>query len=214
MIRFRKLDAFAAVNVALFSLLGAARYHARFIAYRGSEHIEEFFLYAIVLLVVVLLVWWHFRRYDFGSALLIALQVGILMHFAGAFVQIDGGRLYDAHLLGVRYDKYVHLVNAFNTTMVAARLFEIKGLQFDTFNRCVLVLGVLGLGGLVELVEYLVLLTVPGAGVGGYDNNMQDLAANLVGALSYQAVQPFWVVLRGIPRGFSPHPEQARHSEQ
>jgi hypothetical protein len=40
---------------------------------------------------------------------------------------------------------------------------------------------VLGLGTLVEIVEYLVTLTVSVNGVGGYDNNMQDLISNLIG---------------------------------
>jgi hypothetical protein len=41
---------------------------------------------------------------------------------------------------------------------------------------------VLGLGAVIEIVEYVVVLTVPRNGVGGYDNNMQDLIANLCGA--------------------------------
>ena len=49
------------------------------------------------------------------------------------------------------------------------------------FSGLAVLLVVLGLGAVVEIVEYLVMLTVPNAGVGGYDNNMQDLIGNLLG---------------------------------
>jgi hypothetical protein len=40
---------------------------------------------------------------------------------------------------------------------------------------------VLGLGAMVEMFEYIVTRHLPQNGVGGYDNNMQDLIANFVG---------------------------------
>lgn len=36
---------------------------------------------------------------------------------------------------------------------------------------------------MVEIVEYLVTLTVVNNGVGGYDNNTQDMIANLAGSI-------------------------------
>lgn len=183
----RKLDTFAAFNAVLFLLLCVFRYHARFVAYRGAEHIEEFFIYAGAILVGIGVLWWRFRTRSFDGALLVLLEAGILMHFAGAFVPIEGGRLYDAHLLGVRYDKYVHLVNAFAVTALVMRLFRVQGIAASATNGVFLVLVVLGLGALVEIVEYLVVLTVPNNGVGDYDNNMQDLIANVAGVSAWLA---------------------------
>ena len=37
----RKIDLFVGVNLALFLILCVFRYHARFIEYRGAEHIER-----------------------------------------------------------------------------------------------------------------------------------------------------------------------------
>jgi len=37
----------------------------------------------------------------------------------------------------------------------------------------------------VEVIEYFVCATIPGNGVGSYDNNMQDLAANFLGGSLY-----------------------------
>ena len=178
----KKFDLFAAVNLLLFLVLCVFRYYARFIEYRGIEHIEEFFIYAGVILFGILILWTVFRHYTIDPVVLIFLQVGIVMHFCGAFVLIDGGRLYDASLLGIRYDKYVHFVNAFAATALVARLFQIQHIPLTRVNRLFVLLVVLGLGAVIEIVEYVVVLTVPRNGVGGYDNNMQDLIANLCGA--------------------------------
>jgi hypothetical protein len=48
---------------------------------------------------------------------------------------------------------------------------------------------VLGLGAVVEIVEYFVVLTVAHQGVGDYHNNLQDLVANLVGASTHLLVR-------------------------
>ena len=90
----KKFDLFAAVNLLLFLVLCVFRYYARFIEYRGIEHIEEFFIYAGVILFGILTLWTVFRHYTIDPVVLIFLQVGIVMHFCGAFVLIDGGRLY------------------------------------------------------------------------------------------------------------------------
>jgi hypothetical protein len=181
----RKIDVFAGVNSLLFLILCVFRYHARFIEYRGAGHIEEFFIYAGIILAGILFLWWTFRDHAFDTSVLVLLQAGILMHFAGAFVPIEAGRLYDAHLFGIRYDKYVHVVNAFAVAFLMGRLFQIQGIPLTWLNAILLVLAVLGLGAIVEMVEYAVVLTVESNGVGGYDNNMQDLLGNLCGSVIY-----------------------------
>lgn len=191
-----RIDLFAALNLLLFLLLCVFRYHARFIQYRGAEHIEEFFIYATVIVAGIGLLWAVFRRYAFDPVILTCLQVGIVMHFCGAFVQIDGGRLYDAHLLGLRWDKWVHFVNAFAAAALMSRLFEIQHIALTTVNRVFVLLTVLGLGAVIEIVEYGVVLTVPRQGVGDYDNNMQDLIANLCGATAHLV----WASLRAARR--------------
>ncbi len=181
----KKIDLFVGVNLMLFLILCVFRYYARFIEYRGAEHLEEFFIYAAVIIAGVILLWLVFRHYRFDPVILMCLQTGIVMHFCGAFVLIDGGRLYDAHLLGIRYDKYVHFVNAFAATALIARLFEIQHIALTRVNRVFVLLVVLGLGAIIEIVEYGVVLTVPRNGVGDYDNNLQDLVSNLCGAIGY-----------------------------
>lgn len=196
----KPIDVFAGFNLLLFLVVAVFRYYARFIEYRGIEHIEEFFLYAVVILGWVVALWLVFRRYEFDTGILMLVEVGILMHFAGAFVRIDGGRLYDAHLLGIRFDKYVHFVNAFAAALLISRLFRIQQIALTRVNSVFVALVVLGLGGIVEIVEYLVLVTVPNTGVGGYDNNMQDLIANLCGSLSFLLLRPVYAAYRARAR--------------
>ena len=187
----KKIDVFAALNLGLFLVLGVFRYYyARFIEYREIEHIEEFFLYAVVILGAIVVLWWFFRQHRFDAGILILLELGIVMHFSGTLVLIDGGRLYDAQVLGIRYDKYVHFVNTFTTTLLVSRLFEMQRIAFTLVNRVFLLMVVLGLGGLFEIVEYVAVQTFSINGVGGYDNNMQDLIANLCGSLSFLILSP------------------------
>lgn len=185
----RKLDLFFAVNIAGFLALCVLRYHDRFVAYRGAGHLEEFLLYALVILTGILVLWRSFRLQDFSTLTLGLVEVGILMHFAGALVSVGEGRLYDVHLLGIRYDKYVHLTNAFTVAMLVTWVLRLRGIRPDPLNRLLAVLVVLGLGAIVEIVEYGVVLTIPGNGVGDYHNNMQDLVANLAGATAFVAVE-------------------------
>jgi len=194
-----RIDLFAAVNAALFLVLCVFRYHARFLEYVGADHIREFFLYAAVIFTGIVVLWRSFRSCHFDLSLLILLQIGILMHFCGAFLLIDGGRLYDAHILGVRYDKYVHLVNAFSATFLVGRVFQIQNIAPTWINTIVLVFVVMGMGALIEVVEYVVVLTVPNNLVGGYDNNMQDLMANTCGSLSFLAGRALLLKARQLP---------------
>ena len=66
-----------------------------------------------------------------------------------------------------------------------SRLFRIQKIPLTRVNNVFVVLVVLGLGGVIEIVEYIVVLTVPAKGVGGYDKNMQDLMANVLGATGF-----------------------------
>jgi uncharacterized membrane protein YjdF len=103
-------------------------------------------------------------------------------------------------VLGIQYDKYVHFVNAFSTTLLMSRLFQIQGIVLTRVNSLLMMLVVLGLGAVVEIVEYVVVLTVPSNGVGGYDNNMQDLMANFCGSLGFVLLRPAVSRLQGAIR--------------
>lgn len=187
-LKIRNTDVFAGINTVLFVVMCIAVYYDRFLRYRGLGNLHEFVIYAGVILSLIAIAWLYFRQFEFRNSLLVLVQFGILVHFAGAFVPLDGGRLYDAYVLGVRYDKYVHFFNAFVAAVVVSHVFDLVRAHLPFIRALAVLLVVLGLGALVEIVEYLVMLTVPDAGVGGYDNNMQDLIGNLLGGLLFVAV--------------------------
>jgi uncharacterized membrane protein YjdF len=179
--RVRNTDVFAGINAALFVIMCIAVYYDRFLQYRGRGNLHEFAIYAGVILSLIAIAWLYFRQFHFRNSMLALVQVGILVHFAGAFVPLDGGRLYDAYIFGIRYDKYVHFYNAFVAAVVVGHVFDRVRAHLPFVRGLAVLLIVLGLGAVVEILEYLVMLTVPNAGVGGYDNNMQDLIGNLLG---------------------------------
>lgn len=174
-------DVFVGVNAAFFAFMCATVYRARFVAYFGEDRLEEFFLYAILIICAIAGLWGQFRKIPLSPAVLIMVEIGILIHFTGGLVFIDGKRLYDHYFLGMRYDKYVHLVNAFAVVLLVQNLFILSKLKLRHLRDFIVLFVVLGLGAMVEMFEYIVTRHLPQNGVGGYDNNMQDLIANVVG---------------------------------
>lgn len=186
-LRLRNCDLFAAVNMVLFMVMGGVVYLQRFLVYRGPGNLNEFFVYACAIGAVILVAWLSLRQTNYPARLYIVTQAGILAHFAGAFVSIGGQRLYDCQILGLGYDKFVHMFNAAVGASLIAHLFEAVPLR-PWLKAVVVLMIVLGAGAVVEILEFMVSLTIPNAGVGDYNNNMGDLVANAVGAAAYLAV--------------------------
>lgn len=167
-------------------------YHDRFIQFRGTGNLFEFYVYALFIIGLILIGWRSFRQIDFPWTLLVLIEAGILMHFAGGLLFLDGQRLYDHFALGIRYDKYVHFMNALVAAASVDTIFARKHLRLSRLRPLVILLTVLGMGAIVEIMEYLVTITVPHNGVGDYDNNMQDLMGNLAGGFAYIVWRNLW----------------------
>ena len=134
-------------------------------------------------------------------ALLCLLELAFVLAMAGMAVPVGGGRLYDVTVAGVRFDKVVHVAWAFAGALAVAALVDHFGRVPPWLRMSAAVLVVLGLGAAWELVEYAVVRSIPGAGVGGYDNNMQDLIANAGGGLASLAAPPSWRTARDLRAG-------------
>jgi hypothetical protein len=65
------------------------------------------------------------------------------------------------------------------------QLIDRLDLKLHYLESVFIVSVVLGLGAIIEIIEYIDTRTIPNHGVGGYDNNMQDLIANLIGGLLF-----------------------------
>lgn len=179
--RVKNVDIFWGLNLFLFLWMCQFAYVERFVEYRGEGNIHEFFIYALLIIIALGFGWKYFRQFEVPSYLLVFVQVGILIHFSGGLLEVGGQRLYDNSIFGIRFDKYVHLINAFIAAVIMNYILFLFNVRVPRFKYLFVIFIVLGLGAVIEIVEYLVMLTVPGNGVGDYHNNMQDLLANLVG---------------------------------
>ena len=178
-------DIFAILNISLFVGMCYVAYFDRFVRDQEHEYIEEFFVYAIVVILLILFIWKVARHFPVPGWLLVLTQLGIVMHFAGGLALFNDGRLYDLIIMGVRYDKYVHFFNAIVAAVYVQRILWVYAQKHTLLSDLLTILVVLGLGACVEIIEYLVMLMVRVTGVGSYDNNLQDIIANLTGVTLY-----------------------------
>lgn len=190
-LRLNRVDRFLLTNtVLLIGMIAAVYFTAQW----------EYYVYLAMFFVVGGLVWRWVRRFDSVPIwILIALQIGILAHFAGGLVHFgpEGVRLYGHYFFGVRFDNYVHLYNAFAGASLLRWLFRMTGMKLGVAEPWIVIGCVLGAGAFIEIVEFIAVVTVPETGVGDYVNNMLDLVANLIGASTAAAFPGIRARLRG-----------------
>lgn len=188
--RLNGLDVFFTINSVFFLLMCVFAYYDRWVKFAGRENaaLAEFTLYAVFLMVAIAGLWLWLRNYAFPSSLLLLIELGIIAHFCGGLVHFHGARLYDQHILWLRYDKYVHFTNAFIAAITVHEICRIKGQPITGFTRLLIFFTVLGLGAIVEICEFVATLTIPHNGVGGYADTMGDLIANTCGGLFFLAI--------------------------
>lgn len=205
-------DKFIAVNFLLWSAVILFGYRWRHL---------EFYIYVLLVLlqaVGMLGVWALLRRISLPAWLLALLEVAILMHLAGGSIFVQGTRLYDCYLTGAlpvppwfgqmfRYDKLLHCyfaaIGLAGLRWLWPRLEP--GRTVAPFSLVLMLLIVMGVCSLVEIAEYIGTKVVSLPEVSGYDNNLQDLLANLVGAAGAAAASAVQTAVapgrRGATRG-------------
>lgn len=175
---------FLYLNLGLFALMCNYVYWDWFSSVKPRANILEFFVYATLILCAIALVRKMLKGLRVPVWLLILAETGLLMNFVGGLGMVDGKRVFDTVWLGLRYDKYVHFFNSFAGALFLARYrwpFETRS---KIAGPVMAVVAVMGLGAIVEVVEYAIVCNVPGNGVGTYDNNMQDMIWNGLGAIA------------------------------
>jgi len=182
--KITNVDIFTIFNSALFFMMTKFVYYDRFITYRGAANIHEFFFYATVIYAVILFFWIKLRHLKIPMYILILFEIMILLHFAAAFVEVNGHRLYDFRIFDVRFDKFVHFINALIGTIITFYFFQKNQCKITSFIMMMTIFSLLGIGAIIEIAEYIVTLTVEHNGVGAYNNNMLDLVANLFGSVT------------------------------
>ena len=193
--RLRPLDWVVLVNCCLFAVMVVLFYWDRLVAYRRSANLREFFVYACVYAVFLGWLWSRLRTLPVRWRLLVAGEFGLLFHFAGGLRFHAGRRLYDVMLLDwgdFRFDKLVHVVDSVVVGLVVGAILRAFRVRLGKLRVPVMLLAIVGAGALWEIAEYLVVKSFPDSGVGGYDNNMQDMIANLAGACVYVLLPERW----------------------
>ncbi len=184
--RLTPFDAFMALNAVI--LIATTLY-----AYASSE--LEFGLYAAAMLLLGGLVWRVLRRYDFPVWLLGILQLSVITHFLGGFTKVgpDGTWLYWYWIFGiVRYDMAVHVFNTAVAALALAHIYREAGLDLRPMTGFIIVMTVVGLGAILEMIEFVAVQVIPNTGVGDYTNTLGDLIANTLGACVGYAVWRTW----------------------
>jgi uncharacterized membrane protein YjdF len=146
--------------------------------------------YAVLLPLLVGVVAYLDSRRSFSPLVLWGLVLWGALHMAGGLVPASDDRvLYNVWLLPfVRFDQLVHAVGfgfaglAFRETLRDAWSAEASG-------AALVFMGGLGIGGLNEMIEFLISQVVADTNIGGFENTGWDLVANAVGA----SVAALWV---------------------
>ena len=189
--RLTIFDLFGSFNAVLFVILASTSYWHRFLQYKTRANLSEFMVYASAFFVAILVAWVLLRRLRISPLVLVLFELGILIHFAAGLISPGGRRLYDVELgimffdYPLRFDKVVHFFNAFVGCAVTLELLCLLKARIPRVLILMVCLIVLGAGAVIEIIEYVVVKTIPHNGVGDYDNNLTDLLANLVGCLTF-----------------------------
>ena len=134
-------------------------------------------------------VWVLDRRVGLSRSTMWGLMVFGVSHLAGGMIPVGDGTLYQWWLIEgvVRYDNLQHAWGfgfAGRATWEALRHRlsprpdDVPGIAFT-----VVAFGAATIGACNEILEYVLTLTLADTNVGGYDNTVRDLVANLVGGM-------------------------------
>lgn len=179
------MDLFFGLNLLLLVAVISSGYWQRWLQVRGpgSAAAWEFGFYAVVLMAFTLGLWRWLRRHPLPGNLLVLMEAGAIAHFAGGLWKIDGLRLYGHVFHGIRFDKYVHAANSWIIALLVEEICRQRG--WSGAGRLAMALAAFALGLAWEACEGIVVLTIPGNGVGSVSDNLRDLAANAFGLLLF-----------------------------
>jgi hypothetical protein len=154
----------------------------------------EFVIYVGVIVAIFLGVFATLRTTQFPVWMLWLLSVWGLLHVAGGAVETVDGVLfaykiypfmdYGGDFYILKYDQVVHgYLYALVALMAYHTLRAPLGIKDKTFlvalAACMISVGISGMN---EIMEFMIVVTVERNGVGGYENAMLDLIFNFSGA--------------------------------
>ena len=127
----------------------------------------------------------HARR-PLSRLVLAGLSLWGLGHMVGGLVEVDGRIVYEWMVIPgtLRFDKVVHAFGFGFATLACYELLRPRYAGTERGAAAFAALAGLGLGGLNEMVEFLIARYSAGSNVGGFTNTGWDLVFNMLGAVA------------------------------
>ena len=171
--------------ILIFTLAYLAAFTANAIFWVNFEFLYYTFLISVLIYLVVII---H-KNLHLAFFILVNLSLLGFFHLLGGNFYFNGLRLYDFYFLPgiIRYDNFVHAYGTFIATVAFYSLLS-NFISIDLKKRypifaLILILLAIGMGTIVELVEFLaVVIFGVTEKVGDYFNNTLDLFFNTLGA--------------------------------
>lgn len=153
----------------------------------------EFLIYAVVTTTLLGILHHTDRHFHYHTLVLWLFALWIILHILGGLFVVDGKVLYSTMLIEwigtpydiLKYDQLVHIYCYFVVALIVATVLN-QVLRPDVSYGLYLsfvVLAASGIGAMNEVIEFLAVVSVPETNVGGYENTLIDILANLIGAL-------------------------------
>ncbi len=153
----------------------------------------EFLIYAAVTLALLGFLHCTDVRYQHHASVLWMFDIWIVLHILGGLLVVGPAVLYSFTLVPIigepyqilKYDQVVHLYCYFVIALLVYRIVKQITRPDISFTvlATIVVLTACGIGMLNEVVEFLAVVSLPQTNVGGYENTLLDIVANLLGAL-------------------------------
>ena len=149
----------------------------------------EFFYSAVLMLITtIFLIVIYREKLRFSEITIAGLSLVGFLGLVAGYVYINGVRLMDLGLINgiVKYDNVLHF---FMVLVVFFGAYDIlkphldRKLKNNFMFFLILILIANGVGALIEVFEFGIVLVFPGSGVGDYFNNAIDLVCNLLGSI-------------------------------
>jgi uncharacterized membrane protein YjdF len=148
----------------------------------------EFLIYVGAIIFVLILIGLLRIKVKFSNFVLIGLSLVGFLHMLGGAWILNGLRLYGYYFIFgvIRYDLIIHFLGIFFAILLFYEILKNYLKEINDVSKFILFLILffagLGIGGFHEIIEFIITLTIPETGIGGYSNTMWDMVANGIGA--------------------------------
>ncbi len=146
----------------------------------------EFLYYSSIIFIMVIFLLIYKKKISLEPIHYFFASLLGLFHSLGGNLFINGTKLYDFWIFGLRYDQYMHIAGSLTAAMIAyftlKKYFSQELRKSNLLLPSMIIMIALGIGATYEIFELIAVAFFGGEkGVGDYINNALDLVFNLIG---------------------------------